>query len=195
MANSLPNRYDDDQRDDTNPQEGRSNLRQRIEYLEGRLRPGQSLASKSIRYLLLLRFGVVNLMACALLAAAFLQGWVGMLIAAESTGLCFLIVAVFGLGWVICAAKIVRVSREMNRAKEFDPLVPVPSLALNYVAAVQGRSAQSRSTLANGLQMKFSSRLAVVRQIANSLVFLGLIGTVIGFISRSRVSSPTRCPT
>ena len=140
MANSLPNRYDDDQRDDTNPQEGRSNLRQRIEYLEGRLRPGQSLASKSIRYLLLLRFGVVNLMACALLAAAFLQGWVGMLIAADSTGLCFLIVAVFGLGWVICAAKIVRVSREMNRAKEFDPLVPVPSLALNYVAAVQGRS-------------------------------------------------------
>ncbi len=164
MAYSLPNPYGDDQRDDTRPQEGGLNVRDRIEYLERRLRPVRSLQSKSICYLLLFRFGVVNLMACALLAAAFLQGWVGMLIAADSTGLCFLIVAVFGIGWVICAAKVVRVSLELNRAKEFDPLAPLPSLALNYVTAMQGRSAQSRSTSANGLQMKFSSRLSMAEQ-------------------------------
>ncbi len=44
------------------------------------------------------------------------------------------------------------------------------------------RDAESRANLTGALRMKLSHRIAVVRNIANSLVILGLIGTVLGFI-------------
>src|SRR5918996_1188603 len=49
-------------------------------------------------------------------------------------------------------------------------------------ALTQGRDGQSRSLLASSLKLKLAARIAPVRHIANSLVLLGLIGTVIGFI-------------
>ena len=36
--------------------------------------------------------------------------------------------------------------------------------------------------LADGFRLKITNRVVIVRHIANALVFLGLIGTVIGFI-------------
>ena len=39
-----------------------------------------------------------------------------------------------------------------------------------------------RQMLADGFRLKITNRVAIVRHIANALVFLGLIGTVIGFI-------------
>jgi biopolymer transport protein ExbB/TolQ len=47
---------------------------------------------------------------------------------------------------------------------------------------VQGRDSGSRATLAGNLRLKLSSRVAIVRHLASSLVLLGLIGTVVGFI-------------
>ena len=40
----------------------------------------------------------------------------------------------------------------------------------------------SRTLLASNLRLKLSHRIGIVRHFANSLVILGLIGTVIGFI-------------
>lgn len=125
---------------------------------------------------------MVNLCVAALVVAAWLQGWVDAVVATDPTGLCFMIVGVFALGWISCGLKIMRVSRELNHAKRFDPFVTNSSQALAYVAAVCSRSAESRAISAQSLRSKYMSRLAIVRQIANSLVFLGLIGTVIGFI-------------
>ncbi|QQP92347.1 MotA/TolQ/ExbB proton channel family protein [Skermanella sp. TT6] len=45
-----------------------------------------------------------------------------------------------------------------------------------------GRDSGSRSILAGNLRLKLSSRVAMVRHLAASLVLLGLIGTVVGFI-------------
>lgn len=134
------------------------------------------------RYLLLLRFAVVNLAGFALLTAAYLQGWVGIALAADETRLSLVIVGVFVAGFAICAAKIWRTSRELNLAKEFDPFRPQPSLALRYLAQVRGRPGDSRALAASALRLKLSNRISIVRFIANSLVLLGLIGTVIGFI-------------
>ena len=51
-----------------------------------------------------------------------------------------------------------------------------------YLTLISGRDGQSRTLAASSLKLKLASRIAVVRHIAGSLVFLGLIGTVIGFM-------------
>jgi len=47
---------------------------------------------------------------------------------------------------------------------------------------VRGRDADARAIAAGSLRTNLMARLGVVRQIASTLVLLGLIGTVIGFI-------------
>jgi hypothetical protein len=90
------------------------------------------------------------------------------------------IFAVFLVGLGICASKIWQTSRQLNDLKSFDPLVP--SRAAAYLAQLRGCDGDARGILAAALRLKLSHRVAVVRQIAGSLVILGLIGTVIGFI-------------
>ncbi|MCH8038012.1 MAG: MotA/TolQ/ExbB proton channel family protein [Proteobacteria bacterium] len=50
------------------------------------------------------------------------------------------------------------------------------------MARLRGRAGDSRAILASSLRLKLSQRVTVVRHIAGSLVLLGLIGTVVGFI-------------
>ncbi len=132
------------------------------------------------KYLLLLRFGLINLIGLGLLALAQVHGWVAMALAADHTGLVAVIFLVFLAGLVICAYRIAQTSRELNRAKPFDPLVP--SMTAEFLAKSRGRSGESRAILISTLRLKLTQRIAVVRHTANSLVLLGLIGTVIGFI-------------
>ena len=56
------------------------------------------------------------------------------------------------------------------------------SWAAAYLAAVDGRDSGARAIVVSALQMRLGDWIAPVRHIANSLVLLGLIGTVIGFI-------------
>ena len=132
------------------------------------------------KYLLLLRFGLINLIGLGLLALAQVHGWVAMALAADHTHLVAVIFLVFLAGLVVCAYRINQTSRELNSAKPFDPLVP--SLAAEFLAKSRGRGGDSRAILISTLRLKLSQRIAVVRNTANSLVLLGLIGTVIGFI-------------
>ena len=132
------------------------------------------------RYLLLMRFAVVNLVGTALLAAAWMQGWLAIVLEGDVTKLALVIALVFLAGLLICAAKVQRVSAELDRirAPEDDP----NSRVARYLATVAGRDGQSRTLAASALKLKLAGRIAVVRHIAGSLVFLGLIGTVIGFM-------------
>ncbi len=132
------------------------------------------------KYLLLLRFGLINLIGLALLALAQVHGWVAMALSADHTHLVAVIFVVFLVGLSVCAYRIVQTSRELNRARPFDPLVP--SLAAEFIARSRGRSGESRAILISALRLKLTQRISVVRHTANSLVLLGLIGTVIGFI-------------
>lgn len=150
-------------------------------------RPAADLAPAVLRrdlfkYLLLLRFILVNFIGGALLAAAAIQGWVGMVFSNDPTRLTVVICAVFVFGLVLCGWKIFRTSEDLNRAQAFDLASGVASEAARYVASVQGREADSRAITSSSLRQKNATRIAVVRHIANSLVLLGLIGTVIGFI-------------
>jgi hypothetical protein len=87
---------------------------------------------------------------------------------------------VFAYGLASCAQKVLVTSREINQARE--PARHPGSQVARYLAGVRARDGHARSICASSLRLKLASRIASIRHIANSLVFLGLIGTVIGFI-------------
>ena len=131
-------------------------------------------------YLLLLRFVLINMLGFALLAAAQIQGLLEMVLAADRTYLSVLIFFVFLGGLGICALKVWQTSRDLNQVRAFDPLTD--SRAAEYMTRLRGRGGDSRAILASSLRLKLSQRVTVVRHVAGSLVLLGLIGTVVGFI-------------
>ncbi|MCC2664107.1 MAG: hypothetical protein K0S35_2029 [Geminicoccaceae bacterium] len=134
----------------------------------------------SYRYLLVLRFLVLNLVAAALLGAAWLKGWVGAVLGGDSTQLVLVITIVFAFGLASCARKIFLTSSEINQLKDAGP--HRSARVARYLETLRNREAPSRALAASALRMKLGARIASVRHLANSLVFLGLIGTVISFI-------------
>ena len=131
-------------------------------------------------YLLLLRFVAFNVVALALLAAAWLEGWAALVLAADVTRITSGIAVVFAAGWLFSAYRLMRCSRELNAAR--DPELNEPSRARWYRDLVAEARPEGRAAIADCLRARLYARIAVVRTIANSLVILGLIGTVIGFI-------------
>jgi hypothetical protein len=132
------------------------------------------------RHLLVLRFALMNIVAAGLLAAVYLQGWLDDALRGYTAWLTLTICAVFVFGWLLCARRIWRTSYELNAVKQDEP--PHLSRAGSYLVSIAGRSADSRTISANLLRNRLGNPIVVVRQTADSLVFLGLVGTVIGFI-------------
>jgi hypothetical protein len=132
------------------------------------------------RYLLLLRFILANAIALALVGAAAGQGWIGQVLAADQGGLCRAITAVFLVGLVWSGQQALRLSRGMNELQQFARIPGARAPA--YLDSIAACAAESRALLASSLRLRLASRIAPIRHLANSLVLLGLIGTVIGFI-------------
>jgi hypothetical protein len=132
------------------------------------------------RYLLIVRFALVNVIAAALLLAAWMQGWLDDLLVSHLRELSFVIAAVFLYGLSLCGLRIWRASRDLNNAAAGRPDARSP--VGRYLAQVADGGPDSRAPLGAALRMKLTDRVVGVRHIANALVFLGLIGTVIGFI-------------
>ncbi len=150
---------------------------EQVNWLLARARGAQE---RPYHYLLLLRFVLINLLGLGLLGAAHAQGWVEMVVQADASRLSIVIALVFVVGLGYCALRVFQTSSELNHIKSFDPLVQ--SAVGDYIAKLRGRGGESRSMLSASLRMKLSQRISLVRHIAGSLVLLGLIGTVIGFI-------------
>lgn len=132
------------------------------------------------RHLLALRFALLNIVAAGLVAAVYLQGWLDDALEGYTAWLTIVICAVFVFGWLLCAKRIWQTNCELNAAEESEP--PPPSRAARYLANIAGQSAEARSICAGLLRNQLGNQIAVVRYTADSLVFLGLVGTVIGFI-------------
>ncbi|MFQ5618754.1 MAG: MotA/TolQ/ExbB proton channel family protein [Rhodospirillales bacterium] len=132
------------------------------------------------RYLLFVRFALVNTVATGLLVAAYFQGWLDGVLTAYLMELSVVIFLVFLYGLVLCGAGIWRHSVELNDVKAGTP--DPRSRAGRYLSQVRGANPERLSIKADALRLKFTDRIVGVRHIANTLIFLGLIGTVIGFI-------------
>jgi hypothetical protein len=132
------------------------------------------------RYLLVVRFTLLNVVAIAALFAGYMEGWLDGMLEGPTFLMTFSIFAVFVYGLIACAAKIWRTSEELNDLKTG---MPVPeSRAGKYLRELEYHDGESRSIKSQMVRLKLSNRIAIVRHTANSLVFLGLVGTVIGFI-------------
>ena len=131
-------------------------------------------------YLLFLRFIVLNIAALAVIVYVWMRGWVSEMVERDVTQISLLIVGVFICGWLICTWKILRCSQEMNAIAK----TGIGTLARSqwYAELIDQASGDSRTAIAECLRSRLYSRISVVRLIANNLIILGLIGTVIGFI-------------
>jgi hypothetical protein len=134
----------------------------------------------ALRFDAILRFGVVNLACFALLAAAWARGWLDIVIAADQTGLTFVISGVFVVGLAVCGVKVWRTGSETAAAISAHPAQN--SWAMLYLDAIDGRDSGARAIVASTLRLRLADWIAVIRHFANALVLLGLIGTVIGFV-------------
>ena len=133
-----------------------------------------------IKYLLLLRFALVNVVAFALLGAAWAQGLIAKVINADVTNMVVLICAVFVTGLSLAGYRLWKVSKQLNAAYNFNP--KEKSRAADFIARTAGKNATSRANITQALRLKLFARIVHIRYIANSLTILGLIGTVLGFI-------------
>ena len=77
-------------------------------------RCARSPRSTGTAILLLLRFVLINLTGFALLGAAWMQGWIAQILAADDTHICKLIFALFLVGLVWSGQKAWMLSRELN---------------------------------------------------------------------------------
>jgi hypothetical protein len=132
------------------------------------------------RYLLLLRFTLANSIALALVGAAAGQGWIRTLLLADGSIYSLAIVAVFAVGLFWSGQRVTQLSRALNEVKAYEVSRYAPAPA--YLRAIERRDSQSRAILGSTLRLRLAARIAPIRHIANSLVLLGLIGTVIGFV-------------
>jgi hypothetical protein len=131
-------------------------------------------------YLLVLRFAAFNVAALALLVTIWLEGWIGRVIESDVTRITSGIAVVFVIGWMISAYRVLRCSRELNAVTNQD--TGASSRARWYRDLADNAVPEARGAIADCLRSRLYARIAVVRTIANTLVTLGLIGTVIGFI-------------
>ena len=134
----------------------------------------------SHRYLLVLRFALINIVAFALIGAAWLQGWLEGLLEPTTAILSGIIFAVFLYGLALCGIRVWQTSRAINDMQAGGKTASAQ--AARHMADARSKDSESRAIQINMLRLKLSHRIAIVRLIANLLVFLGLIGTVIGFI-------------
>lgn len=131
-------------------------------------------------WLLLLRFIIVNVVAIGVVVAIWLQGWLDAAFEGYTGWLIGLIALVFVYGFLLCLFKVIMISRDLNAVRAGSP--GVNSRPAGYLSAVRGQQAGERTMRANLLRLKLTNDAVGIRHVANTLVFLGLVGTVIGFI-------------
>ena len=132
------------------------------------------------KYLLILRYSLINLVGLIFLFVLITQGYVTKAIKADITNMVIVILTLFAVGFVLAAYRTFWLSRELNYS--FFKILPNHSLAKEFMQSSKKLDASSRNNLAASLRIKLSSKINYIKFMANTLVILGLIGTVIGFI-------------
>ena len=129
---------------------------------------------------LVLRFALINIAALGLLGAAYLQNWLVGFTEATTWVMSLVISGVFVWGLAVCGFRIWSMSRSLRLLRAGTP--PDGTDASRLLARLARSNGEDRALQAGMVRMEFANHVSAVRAISNSLVFLGLIGTVIGFI-------------
>jgi biopolymer transport protein ExbB/TolQ len=132
------------------------------------------------KYLLILRYSLINLVGLVFLFVLITQGYVSKAIKADITNMVIVILTLFSVGFILAAYRTFWLSRELNNS--YLKVLPPNSIAKDFLQNSKKLDASSRNNLAASLRIKLSSKINYIKFMANTLVILGLIGTVIGFI-------------
>ena len=132
------------------------------------------------KYLLILRYSLINLVGLIFLFVLITQGYVAKAIKADITNMVIVILGVFTIGFILAGYRTFWLSKELNYS--FSKVLPDNSIAKSFLQNSKKLDASSRNNLASSLRIKLSSKINYIKFLANTLVILGLIGTVIGFI-------------
>ena len=124
------------------------------------------VTDRANRHAFLFRFLALNMGAFALLAAAWGQGWLQLVIEADSIGLTFIIVAVFATGFILCGQRVWWLNGELAllAGAEATP----GSLATDYLAKTAGHDASSRQLSASALLLFLGTLLGTKSSRLNS---------------------------
>ncbi|HSK38915.1 MAG TPA: MotA/TolQ/ExbB proton channel family protein [Arenibaculum sp.] len=125
-------------------------------------------------WLLWSRFAALNLVGVAGLFLVWINGWVDRILAEDSSRISVVIFVLFVIGLLASAWRIDKVTRELDHLRMGEG-----GRLSTYRKAIE-RAAGNNATRA--LELRLFSRIAFIRHIANTLVLLGLIGTVVGFV-------------
>ena len=132
---------------------------------------------KDYRYLLLFRWLLINLVGVFLLSVAYVYGGIDLVLASDKTYLSVLIFGVFLCGLVISGFKAFQLSREINHVKNLKEKSKWRRMILDME-----KEGTNHARIIETLRIRLISRNTWLKWLANSLVLLGLIGTVVGFI-------------
>ncbi|HEX9771233.1 MAG TPA: MotA/TolQ/ExbB proton channel family protein [Kiloniellales bacterium] len=133
---------------------------------------------------LLYKWLVINSFAALLAYVAWLRGWLALVVESDASYLSVVIAIVFAVFWMTSSYHIWTVNREIAQfaagAKD--------GIAAAYFAKLRDKSGRlggervDQSMLAATLRARMFMPIQVVNYVANILVLLGLIGTVVGFV-------------
>ena len=132
------------------------------------------------RYLLLLRYSLVNAVGLVFILLVYSQGYLNKAIKSDVTNVVVLIIFIFLIGLTLASIKAFWISRELNHAYSLQK--KEESLLNDFIKKSKKLDASSRSNLISSTRINISVKISNIKFIANILVILGLIGTVIGFI-------------
>jgi hypothetical protein len=128
---------------------------------------------------LLLRYALVNVVALGLTWAAYIQGWLDGFCEPRTWIMALAIAAVFLWGLGLAGYRIFRVSHALVSLGRREG---VPADIAHRLARLERADPRERPLEMDMARMEYANQIGSLRFLANALVFLGLIGTVIGFI-------------
>ena len=134
----------------------------------------------NFKYLLLLRYLLINSVGFIFLIALHSQGYLKKAIEGDVTNVVILIIILFFAGLVLATQKAFWISKELNNTHNYNK--NNDSMLNSFLKKSNKLDASSRSNLASALKINIFTKISNVKFLANTLVILGLIGTVIGFI-------------
>ncbi|ODU48935.1 MAG: hypothetical protein ABS92_07160 [Thiobacillus sp. SCN 63-374] len=125
-------------------------------------------------YLLFYRWLALNVVGFTILWVFHMNGMVEPVFLGDSSYIVYVIAGLFLYGMVLCGFRVWKTSRELNWVKRGDK---------GKLKEFADKSRQAdRESVKEAFEIKLFARISFVKYISSSLVMLGLLGTVIGFI-------------
>ncbi len=134
---------------------------------------------------LLYKWLIINAFAALLVYVAWLRDWIALVIESDASYLSIVIGVVFLVFWAISSFHIVSLNREIVLFSQR----ATSGLAASYIDRLRAKATKlaaaapiDQTTLAGALRARLFLPFQIVNYVANVLILLGLIGTVVGFV-------------